>query len=255
MNKELDLTRIVTAALQRERENRHERQGWYASDLGRCLRGVYLERLVGPPAYDERRLRLFAVGNLFHQWLLERVQETGERVLTEERVEAPAYHFSGRADLLLLGEEETRLYEIKTMHSRGFWHRQKSGELVLPQHRLQVNAYLWLLRERFPNLQGYLCYVSKDDLAVLTVPVPYREEDVAEVQRQLAVLNTAWAQQVPPPPAEAVVFDAASGRWAVNWQASYCPFHARCTGDPDWLAKAEREASARNRKGGESRGR
>lgn len=198
MNKELDLQQIVNAHLRNEREERRERHGWYASELGQCPSGVYLQRLDGPPEYDDRKLRLFSVGNVFHEWLVDKVKRAGCDVLTEERVESQEYHFSGRADLLITGEERTMLYEIKTMHSQGFWYRQKSGGLALPHHELQVTAYMWLLQERFPNLEARICYVSKDDLAVLTVPVEYLEENVEEVKRQLSVLNEAWEKQMPP---------------------------------------------------------
>ena len=149
---------------------------------------------------------------------------------------------------MVAGEDHTTLYEIKTMHSQGFWYRQKSGFVALPHHELQVTAYMWLLQERFPNLDARICYVSKDDLAVLTVPVEYREENVKEIKRQLGVLNEAWENQTPPEPAKAVVLDWDKAKWVVNWQAKYCPLHERCTGDPDWLAKAEKRVKELNKK-------
>lgn len=250
MNRELDLQQIVDAYLRQEREERsgHERQGWYVTDLGQCLRGVYLQRLEGPPEYDERRLRLFSVGNIFHHWLVDKIKSAGYQVRAEERVEAPGYHLSGRADLLITSGERTTLYEIKTMHSQGFWYRERAGKLALPHHELQVTAYLWLLRERLPDLRARIWYVSKDDLAVLSVPVEYRGGNVEELKRQLDLLNQAWEQQIPPDPAEALVFDEASGKWGVNWQAKYCPTHERCTGDPEWLARAEKQVKERNKK-------
>lgn len=250
MNKELDLQHIVDSYLRQEREERndHQRNGWYASDLGQCLRGVYLRRLEGPAEYDERRLRLFSVGNIFHHWLVDKIRNAGHQVLAEERVESPEYHLSGRADLLIRDGERTTLYELKTMHSQGFWYRQRSGGLALPHHELQVTAYTWLLRERFPDLRARLWYISKDDLAVLSVPVEYREETVSEVKRELDMLNQAWDSGVPPVAAEAVVFDEGKGRWAVNWQAKYCATHDICTDDPEWLPKAEKQVKELNKK-------
>jgi CRISPR/Cas system-associated exonuclease Cas4 (RecB family) len=251
MNKELDLQHIVNTSLRQERETereQHQRQGWYATDLGQCLGGVYRQRLEGPPQYDERRLRLFSVGNIFHHWLVDKVKTAGYEVLTEERMESPEYHISGRADLLISNGDSTTLYEIKSMHSQGFWWRQKSGGLALPHHELQVTAYMWMLRDRYPDLDARICYVSKDDLAVMTIPVKYREERVSEVQRQLGILNEAWEKQEPPEPAQAVVCDSVTGKWTVNWMAKYCPTHDQCTGDPDWLAKAEKQVRERNKK-------
>lgn len=248
-NEELDLQRVVDAYLRQERdEERRERRGWYVSDLGQCLKGVYLQRLEGPPAYDDRRLRLFSVGNIFHHWLVGKIKSTGYEVLAEERMESEEHHLSGRADLIINHGERTTLYELKTMHSRGFWYRQRSGGLALPHHEMQVTAYMWFLKERFPNLQGRIWYVIKDDLAVLTVPVRYREETVTEIKRQLDVLNRAWESEVAPEPAEDLVYDEQMGRWVVNWQAKYCPTHDRCTGDVDWLPKAERKVRELNKK-------
>jgi CRISPR/Cas system-associated exonuclease Cas4 (RecB family) len=215
MNQELDLQQIVNASLRLEREaqkEEHQRQGWYATDLGQCLGGIYRQRLEGPPEYDDRRLRLFSVGNIFHDWLVGRVKEAGYEALTEERMESPEYHLSGRADLIVTGGDHSLLYEIKTMHSQGFWWRQRTGGLALPHHELQTTAYMWMLKDKYPNLEGRICYVSKDDLAVLTAPVEYREERVEEVKRQLTTLNQAWESQTPPEPAEDIVFDAKIGR-------------------------------------------
>lgn len=253
MNRELDLQQIIDDHLRRERKEReesgeHVRNGWYATDLGQCLAGVYRQRLEGPPEYDERRLRLFSVGNIFHHWLVDKVKAAGFEALTEERVESPKYHLSGRPDLLITDGGKATLYEIKTMHSQGFWRRQRSGGLALPHHELQVTAYMWLLKDHYPKLDAHICYVSKDDLAVMTIPVKYREETVTEVKRQLDVLNRAWESRIPPEPAEAVVFDEELGRWVVNWQARYCPTHDRCTGDPDWLGKAQRQVKELNNK-------
>jgi CRISPR/Cas system-associated exonuclease Cas4 (RecB family) len=254
MNKELDLQHIVNTSLRQEREaerEQHQRQGWYATDLGQCLGGIYRQRLEGPPEYDDRRLRLFSVGNIFHSWLVNKVKEAGYQALTEERVESPEHHFSGRADLIVVGDDKSVLYEIKTMHSQGFWYRQKAGGLALPHHELQTTAYMWLLRDRFPDMEANICYVSKDDLSVLTAPVEYKEENVAEVKRQLSALNQAWEAQTPPEPAPAVIFDNSLGKWVVNWQAKYCNSHDQCTGDPEWLSKAEKEVKALNgQKGG-----
>jgi CRISPR/Cas system-associated exonuclease Cas4 (RecB family) len=214
--KELDLQLIVDAHLREERKERKERRGWYVSELGQCQRGVYLQRLEGAPEPDARKLRLFAVGYVFQEWLVDKVKRAGCEVETEVRVEAPDLHVSGRADLLIKGEDRTLLYEIKTMNSQGFHWRERSGNLALPHHELQVMTYLWLLREKYPNLEARLCYVSKDDLAVLSVDVPYREERVARIKEELEVMNRAWETGMPPPPAPAVVFDAERGSWTVN---------------------------------------
>jgi CRISPR/Cas system-associated exonuclease Cas4 (RecB family) len=251
MNKELDLQYIVNTSLRQEREaqkEEHQRQGWYATDLGQCPGGIYRQRLEGPPEYDDRRLRLFSVGNIFHHWLVNKVKEAGYEALTEERLESSEYHLSGRADLIVTDGDHSVLYEIKTMHSQGFWYRQKSGGLALPHHELQTTAYMWMLRERYPDLRAFICYVSKDDLSVLTAPVEYKEENVEEVKRQLAALNAAWEKQEPPEPAAAVVFDANLAKWVVNWQAKYCSAHDQCTGDPEWLPKAEAQVKALNKR-------
>lgn len=247
--KELDLQHIINAHLREEQKERRERRGWYVTDLGQCPKGIYLQRLEGAPEYDDRRLRLFSVGSIFQEWLVDKVKRAGYEVVTEERTEAPQFHLSGRADLLIRGEDKTLLYEIKTMHSRGFWYREKGGRLALPHHELQVTAYLWLLKEKYPGIEGRLCYVSKDDLAVMTVEVPYREKLVEEIKEQLHVLNEAWESQEPPSAALEVVFDEGQGKWAVNWQGRYCALHERCTGDPDWLAKAEKKVRGLNKKG------
>ena len=181
---------------------------------------------------------------------MNKVKEAGYEALTEERVESPEHHFSGRADLIVTGDDKSVLYEIKTMHSQGFWYRQKSGGLALPHHELQVTSYMWMLKDRYPDLEARICYVSKDDLAVLTAPVTYREETVNEVKRQLAVLNQAWESHIPPEPVPAIIYDEMLGKWVVNWQAKYCNSHDKCAGDPEWLPQAEKQVKDLNKKGG-----
>jgi CRISPR/Cas system-associated exonuclease Cas4 (RecB family) len=255
MSPELDLQQIIDGHLRQERAEQeasgeHIRKGWYATDLGLCPGGIYRQRLEGPPTYDERRLRLFSVGNIFHRWLLDKVRDAGYQALTEERIEMPEHHLSGRADLLITHNDSTTLYEIKTMHSQGFWYRQKSGGLALPHHELQVTSYMWMLKDKYPDMEARICYVSKDDLAVLTAPVIYREETVNEVKRQLAVLNQAWESHIPPEPSPSIIYDDMLGRWIVNWQAKYCNSHDKCAGDPEWLPKAEKQVKELNKKGG-----
>ncbi|MDP2728670.1 MAG: hypothetical protein Q8P59_14170, partial [Dehalococcoidia bacterium] len=78
-------------------------------------------------------------------------------------------------------------------------------------------------------------------------PVRHSEQNIEEVKRQLNTLNHAWERQAPPEAAEDIGFDANKGKWVLNWQAKYCPVHQRCTGDPDWMAKAEKRVRQLNK--------
>ena len=70
------------------------------------------------------------------------------------------------------GQDSILLYEFKIMHSQRFWHREKEGGLGLPYHELQVAPFLWLSQGKYPDAEPRLCYVSKDDMAVMTGAVP-----------------------------------------------------------------------------------
>lgn len=225
-----------------------EQRGWFSSGLGNCLSGRYYERLSdGKEEIDPRKAMLFSVGDAFHEWVYRKVRDSGIRAVFEESLEDEALHMVGRLDMRL--EREPRIwtvYDIKTVHSKSFWWREKNGNSAQPQHILQLTAYLMMLKAKYPKLtfEGRLLYISKDDLVMQEVDVPYDGKNVAYITQTLTTLNDAWEKKVAPPHEPDVVSE--SGKWVVNWKSRYCLYHHLCTGNADWLEKAKEEATRKN---------
>ena len=49
-----------------------------------------------------------------------------------------------------------------------------------------------------------------------------------------------------PPVVAPAVVRSWSGKWQVNKLAEWCPYHIKCTGDPNWLTKAMEEVKRLN---------
>lgn len=184
---------------------------WNVSRLGSCLTGVYLERLGIKPDvdFDERTLRVFNVGRIFEDWVIDIIKSTGKEVETQTRLEDKKLNLVGKFDLKVDGI----IYEIKSKHSRAFWHMIKRGG-AMEQHEDQLWTYLYLTKTE----KGIIVYISKDDLAIQEYPVYLENEEIKNrVMTQLKVLKVAWEKQLPPPPPD-----------KDTWQAKYCRWHHKC---------------------------
>lgn len=212
-----------------------KKTGWYASDMGKCLSGVYYARLGKdrtPP--DERLLRVFKCGNIFEDFVLESAIEALKAPLSLERPETlrlPQYDLSVRPDAVLSLEDGSKIvYEIKTVHSRKFWWMEKKGEGP-DKHYLQQ---LWWGMKAVGANEGRLLYVSKDDLAIVEYPLFIDNEEISTAcLEEIAILQKAWETKTPPEPVPTFV------KGKLNWKAQYCDYHQHCLGDPDWLAKTK----------------
>jgi len=179
---------------------------------------MYLERkgIIPDEDFDERTLRVFSVGNIFEDWVVDTIKATGKEVETQVRVEDKKLGVSGKIDLKM----DNVLYEIKSKHSKAFWYMLKK-DAPMQQHEEQLWTYLYLT-----NIEkGYIVYVSKDDLAIQEYPVYLENEDIKNsVFTQLKVLNLAWKKELPPPPPE-----------KDTWQSKYCRWHKQCLKQPKYL--------------------
>jgi hypothetical protein len=210
---ELINAKLAEANDDKEREIKH----WHPSKLGQCLRGVYLERLGVKPDYnfDERMLRVFDVGHLFENWVVELIKDSkGYKFETQLRVEDKALDVAGYADLLIKKGREKTLYEIKSKHSRSFWYMNNKGEGANQHHRMQLWLYLKLLGIK----SGAILYLSKDDLSFLEYPILLDDKKLEKkVMEELGILNKCWKDKILPTIAK-----------EGSWEARYCRWHAQC---------------------------
>lgn len=176
-------------AKQAERSKR-ERSGKFSPSMfGRCYRAQIWDRkneeVTNPP--DERALRVFAVGNIFHDWIQSYLPKHDCEVLIETE------DIKGYADIVF----DDCVTDLKTMHSKGFWWMAKSNydmkKEKLP-NILQVCAYAWLLNKP----KASLCFISKDDLCINEYPLDVKEW-IPAVELELKALRYFWAEAKLPP--------------------------------------------------------
>jgi len=216
MNK-VNIQKIISDHIESEREEK-DITNWYASGLGSCLTGRYLERMGVEPDedFDERTLRVFSVGRMFEDWLISKIG-AGHKVETQVRVESKEHHISGKVDLIL----NDVVFEVKSKHSKAFWWMTKQGDAQI-QHKMQLWVYLWLLKKE----KGRIVYISKDDLAIQEYWVMRDDKELEEmVMNELNILNEAWEQKLPPRPVDD----------PKHWHNKYCRFHKQCIAQEQYL--------------------
>ena len=217
---------LINKKLKKEKDEReHKNQdSWHASSIGNCLRGQYIQRLgiVKEEPLTERDLRVFSVGRQMEEWVISCLKDIpGIKTETQVRIEDKTIGVSGYADVVI--RDLNRVYEIKTKHSRAFWHMEKSKK-PMRQHEYQLWLYLKILN--IP--EGIIVYLSKDDMAIGEYVVKLDDAELEkEVMERINLLNRAWEEKnilLLPLPKE------------VDWQAKYCRVHKYCK-NPELLNK------------------
>lgn len=213
----INIQQIINQQVAGIRDKDRKIEHWHPSKLGQCPCGTFLERLGVPPdsEFDERTLRVFDVGHLFENWIIDLIsKEKGLKLEKQVRVEDKKLDVAGFADLLIKQGREKRLYEIKSKHSRAFWYMFNEGEGANRHHEMQLWLYLKLLKMK----EGSILYVSKDDLTLLEFTVRLDNKQLEkEVMSELKMLNDCWKNELLPIPAP-----------AGSWQAKYCRWHKQC---------------------------
>jgi hypothetical protein len=239
------------------RSQREPKDYWRVSDMGHCLRGRYYKRQGAKPTDppDERTLRKFQAGNIFHWWLQRQVryaasEMSGVRVIGMEReVRNDKLHVVGHYDALVQIGRKKLLYDFKTVHSNAFHYREQNKSLTQKQHAMQLGLYLMLLHQEHPDLtEARLLYISKDDLSVAETKVILTPALKREILRELKILNESWEKKKLPPTPPLIVKDSVKNKWVINWQAQYCPYHDLCMNEPKevWMKEAREAAELKN---------
>lgn len=243
----IDVQSAIDNYIKENREEK-ERNSFYITDLARCPSGVFLERSGVEPTegFSERQFRVFEAGNVFEEFALKALRD-GEGYEIKEQGSIVIDGFRGRYDGLIIQDNHAHVLEFKSMHSRGFHWMNKSGEDAKEHHIEQMMCYLHGLKDEYETVVGSVIYISKDDMCIKQADFAYDEDMMKDLLMRIEILNQAWKAGAIPTPAKAVVFDEARGKYTVNWKAKYCPYHDQCTGDPDWLGKAEAEVRKLNK--------
>ena len=206
----MNLLQQINNSLLEEQSRRGAGSGKFTpSFLGRCYRAQIWKRRgekpTNPP--DVRTLRVFKVGKLFHEFVQSYLppHQVEVKVETEDII--------GFADIVTNEE----VMDIKTVHSRAFWHMAKSNYDITKEkftNILQVMTYAYLLKKP----KGRLIFISKDDLCVEEYGFHI---DVwgEKVEKELKTLRSWWDSGGLPP---------AEPRAYGGKECSYCNFRDLC---------------------------
>lgn len=213
---------LIDKALLEKEEARKTRVGagkWKPSLFGRCYRMQYWTRKNEPYSdpIDSRTLRVFAVGNVFHDWIEKLIPDIQTEVLIETN------DIKGFADIVT-GDA---VWDIKTVHSGKFWHLEKETDVPITKRErhnfLQVGFYASYLKK--PNMG--ICMVSKDDLCI----AEYKEETdkwEPEVKKEILTLRDIWAKDELPSPTPRAYPTYSKGKFKGFKECSYCNYRTKC---------------------------
>ena len=190
-----------------------------ASSLGQCYRRTYWAIKREPPTNppDTRTLRVFECGNLFHEYIQNKLTDYQLEQAYEDDV------VSIRVD----GVNEEEVLEIKSMHSRGFWRMDKELETktiqeIKPQHVLQLMCGCKYFNKKI----GRLVYVSKDDLCIKEFRLIVDIAQLKRVEEEIATIKR-WIDGDTLPPAEPRLYGLNKKGYAR--ECEYCNFKDKCT--------------------------
>lgn len=211
----MNISELIKIDLDSERKKRSERirSGRYSpSSFGRCFRAQFWNRknepISNPP--DDRAMRIFSCGDIFHDWIQEKLRKVNPDIQCEVKIERENY--IGFADIVN-GDE---VIDIKTMHSKAFWYLDKCIDIKKEKYSnwLQVMWYAICLGKKY----GKLCFVSKDDLCINE----YREEAndywKTEISKETCALDCIWMKGELP--------KAEPRAWKT--ECAYCNWEKKC---------------------------
>lgn len=212
---------------------------WRSSGLGSCMRGRFLARILSgtgiKPEIDPRTLRVFEIGNQVETWLMDNLKNHPDYTVYQQvEVEDPARNIKGHIDALIYDKKNGKWFvvECKSRHSKSFWYMDKKGEGASVHHKMQLHSYIAMLNtyggkitfsdgiiQEFTPFNGaiqdgYIVYVSKDDMAMLEYKVSYNDTNLlAAWTYELNTLNSCWKLKKAPPAPE-----------KGSWQEKYCEY-------------------------------
>lgn len=204
------IEKIITKHLQKKKRQHKDNSKFRVSDAGRCHLMRYWKRQGRPfsDIPDERTLRVFEVGHIFHSWLQDILEKEGVLVGKELRVEDE--HRIGHIDSVVKTASGIVLYDFKTVHSRKFHWKRKQG-LTDTHYALQALTYASLLDFRVDDVR--IAYISKDDLYIEEVPCNGMTININDDWKPLIA---AWERQEEPIPNPA------------SWECDYCVYCLIC---------------------------
>lgn len=234
---------ILNGWLKKEMDERKEKRvdAFHASSLGTCKKKQILRRMNTPESnpITERSLRIFSVGDVFHEWMQKKAEDAGVLIAKEQTITNEEYNYSGRYDALIEQDGIKLLYDFKTQHSKSFHYIQENGIGVEDSKKMQIVSYA--VMGKLDVKECRLLFISKDDLCLMEVPVKV-EDYKDKVIEELKELNEYYKNKKIPNP----ISEVEKGK--PNWQCSYCPYLDKCRGK-GWAEKVKNKIKKEKKDG------
>ena len=236
---------IIDQSLLEEQKKRDQRvrSGKYSpSSFGRCYRYQYWNRKNEKPSdpIDVKTLRVFKVGNLFHDFIQRFFEKrmpinTGKEIVgytSNIEVKFETEDFIGFADIVL----KDIIVDIKSIKSWGFKQFSKAGYNVVvdkESYILQLMAYVYFLGKNY----GKLLFVEKDSLDI--AEFDFKLDDWKELLlKEINKLKEIWKEDRIP---------EAQPRAYGGRECSYCIFRTKCGKEAKYVDTAKRKKQKERR--------
>lgn len=182
---------------------------FHVSDAGRChLYRFWKRKAVEPTDLPSTRaLRIFEVGNVFHSWLQDVLDKSGNLISKELTVEDQ--HRKGRIDAIVNINGQKILYDFKTVHSKKFSYDQLDAHYCM-----QAYTYKTMLNQPVDDVK--VLYISKDDLRLYEISVYGLKDIDVKVRNDWESLIESWVKDKEPEPNPN------------DWECRYCIYKTRC---------------------------
>ena len=200
------------------------------SDSGKCRLMRYKKLKSGSfEAFPPDTLRIFSVGNLFHEYIQDVLSNYG---MTHCEYRMEDEHRIGHLDMIVKDWQGRHiLFDIKTTNDRTFGYKVKGD--IDRHHKYQVLSYADMFRTHTNNEieihEVRMLYVRKNDFAMAERTVPQDAQTLAAIREDWDIMIKAKVEDTPP-----------EANPQEDWECRYCPFQPTCEVGNPALAK-ERE--------------
>jgi len=191
--------------------------------LGSCYRRQWWNRAnepqTNPP--DERSKRIFACGNLFHDFVQSVITKNNKDIEIEKLVETE--DFKGFADIVN-GEE---VIDLKSQHSKSFWYMQGKTKEEIGKEKFNnfMQCAFYAVNLKKPLIR--LVFISKDDLCIQEYPDEVYPYWAGLLDEEITKLQWYWKGKTLPP-AEPRLYPQKDGTYR---ECTYCAFLDKCKGE------------------------
>lgn len=209
----------------RDDNEAREMKMWHSSSLAECPRAQYFKRLGIKPIAEvgAGKMLRWKAGHIIEEVIRPYILKAFPDAISNVRLEDKDLDLTGEYDNY--SEKEKTIFEIKSVHTNAFAYRKVGADRYdlrdskpYLNHELQNHCYVKLLRNLGKPVE-FITYVYITlDGRIATYKTSVNDNILAEVDKRLNILNTAWKTKTPP---ECLCYEE-HPLW--KCQSQYCDF-------------------------------